>query len=442
MERLLVVLEGSVVGEIAVEPAGLRFEYAPAGASATPLSLSMPRTAREYPDERIGPWLAGLMPQDATVLQRWAARVGLAGPARPERLLGTPIGWDCPGAVQFCAPESLPAMLSRPRGLAPAGEDEIAGALRAAIADAGGARTPEGGPLVGPCYSLAGGQPKIALAAGGGGWRWPTGAAPSTHILKPPPGGTGEQPVNEHLCLATARRLGLEAAASSLATVEDLTVAVVERYDRAPGPAGPVRLHQEDACQALGRPPDTRAEALGGVSTVHVASVLRSAGAPAGDVWTIVDRLALAWALGLVDGHGKNTSLLLSGEEVRLAPLYDIASMLPYASDGADIYLSMHVGDEPALALIGRAHWEAHAARLGLPAGEVLERAGRIAEEAAGAVARAAADCADHPAAGTFPERFATAAAAWREHCLASLTHTPTPRPPRPGSGLGLTCLA
>ena len=155
-----------------------------------------------------------------------------------------------------------------------------------------------------------------------------------------------------------------------------------------------------------------------------------------------MDRLALAWALGLVDGHGKNTSLLLSGEEVRLAPLYDIASMLPYAPDGADIYLSMHVGDEPALALIGRAHWEAHAARLGLPPGEVLERVGRIAEEAAGAAANAAADCADHPAAGTFPERFATAAAAWRDHCLASLTHTPAPRPPRPGSSLGLTCLA
>ena len=149
----------------------------------------------------------------------------------------------------------------------------------------------------------------------------------------------------------------------------------------------------------------------------------------------------MAWALGLIDGHGKNTSLLLSDEQVRLAPLYDIATMLPYTTGGEDIYLSMHVGDEPTLALVGRDHWIAHAHRLQLPAADVLERVARIAEETAAAASGAAADCADHPAAGTLPARFADAATAWRKHCLDALITTP-PRPETPSRGLGIACLA
>lgn len=441
MEPLLVVLEGEIAGEITPDGDGLRFAYAGERTSSTPLSLSLPPRAEPYPDDRIRAWVRGLLPDDGSTLQRWGTRVGLVGAATPERLLATPIGWDCAGAVQFCTPAGLQTMLQRPRRLAPASDGEIAATLRDAIADAAGQRSP--GSATAPCYSLAGGQPKIALALTAAGWQSPTGAAPSTHILKPPPGAAaGEQPVNEHLCLGTARRVGLNAAESTLAVFEDIPVVVVARYDRTSGLAGPVRVHQEDAAQALGRPPDTRAEALQGVSTVHIADLLRRADAPHEDVWAVVDRLALAWALGLIDGHGKNTSLLLVEDQVRLAPLYDIATMLPYTTRGEDIYLSMHVGDEPALALIGRDHWEAHARRLQLPAGDVLQRVARIAEETAAAATEAAAECADHPAAGTLPARFADAAGAWRAHCLDALTTTPTARPPTPGRGLGITCLA
>lgn len=441
MERLHVVLEGEVAGEIAPDGDGMRFAYVGERSSSTPLSVSLPPREEAYPDDRIRAWVRGLLPDDGGTLQRWGTRVGLVGAATPERLLATPIGWDCAGAVQFCTPATLETMLQRPRHLAPAGDDEIAAALRDAIADAAGERSPGSGTA--PCYSLAGGQPKIALALADAGWQSPTGAAPSTHILKPAPGeAASEQPVNEHLCLTTARRLGLDAAESTLAVFDGIPVVVVQRYDRAPSLAGPVRVHQEDAAQALGRPPDTRAEALQGVSTVHIADLLRRADALHEDLWAVVDRLALAWALGLIDGHGKNTSLLLAEEQIRLAPLYDIATMLPYTTRGEDIYLSMHVGDEPSLALIGRDHWEAHAHRLQLPASGVLQRVARIAEEAAAAATDAAADCADHPAAGTLPARFADAAAAWRAHCLDALTTTPAAPPQARRRGIGITCLA
>ncbi len=44
----------------------------------------------------------------------------------------------------------------------------------------------------------------------------------------------------------------------------------------------------------------------------------------------LVDTLALSWVLGATDAHAKNYSLLLSGSSVRLAPLYDVNSVLPY----------------------------------------------------------------------------------------------------------------
>ena len=107
----------------------------------------------------------------------------------------------------------MAALRARPGGRRPAGDDEIAEALRTAVSDmGGGGRDQAATPRAVPAYSLAGGQPKIALTDIGGRWHVPTGTEPSTHILKPPPGGTGDQAANEHLCLATARRLGLAAA--------------------------------------------------------------------------------------------------------------------------------------------------------------------------------------------------------------------------------------
>ena len=43
-----------------------------------------------------------------------------------------------------------------------------------------------------------------------------------------------------------------------------------------------------------------------------------------------VDALAFNWLIGGTDAHAKNYSMLLGGAQVRLAPLYDVASSLPY----------------------------------------------------------------------------------------------------------------
>ncbi|HEY0691385.1 MAG TPA: HipA domain-containing protein [Kribbella sp.] len=43
-----------------------------------------------------------------------------------------------------------------------------------------------------------------------------------------------------------------------------------------------------------------------------------------------LDALVWNWVIAGTDAHAKNYSLLLLGNQVRLAPFYDVASALPY----------------------------------------------------------------------------------------------------------------
>ena len=50
---------------------------------------------------------------------------------------------------------------------------------------------------------------------------------------------------------------------------------------------------------------------------------------PKRDIPLLCDSAAFNWLTLGVDGHAKNFSILLSGAQVRLAPLYDLGSMAP-----------------------------------------------------------------------------------------------------------------
>ena len=66
--------------------------------------------------------------------------------------------------------------------------------------------------------------------------------------------GEPEQSINEHLCLATARHSGLDAAETELQTWAGHTVVVVTRFDRIRDAGGALRrVHQEDLHQAGSR---------------------------------------------------------------------------------------------------------------------------------------------------------------------------------------------
>jgi serine/threonine protein kinase HipA of HipAB toxin-antitoxin module len=89
-----------------------------------------------------------------------------------------------------------------------------------------------------------------------------------------------------------------------------------------------------------------------------------------------LDANVLNWLLAGSDAHAKNYSLLLAaGPELRLAPLYDVITVLPYPKlvrGGAR--LAMAVDNERVVDRITGKHWRALARSLRLPADLVIDR--------------------------------------------------------------------
>ena len=79
----------------------------------------------------------------------------------------------------------------------------------------------------------------------------PDGSTPTTHILKPAIGGSDHHDLNEHLCLAAARRAGLLAVRTQVTCFADVSALVVERFDRRPASQAFGCVHQEDLCLRL-----------------------------------------------------------------------------------------------------------------------------------------------------------------------------------------------
>ena len=114
--RLAVLLEGQQLGEIEQLKSGsLRLHHTNnylSTSSATPLSISMPPSATPHGGTQITPWLWGLLPDNADVLARWSRDFSVSA-ASPFPLLGTQVGHDCAGAVQFCAPTKVGDLATR-----------------------------------------------------------------------------------------------------------------------------------------------------------------------------------------------------------------------------------------------------------------------------------------------------------------------------------------
>ena len=84
-----------------------------------------------------------------------------------------------------------------------------------------------------------------------------------------------------------------------------------------------------------------------------------------------------------VDLHSKNYSVLVgTGGNVRLAPLYDLASILPYTDMNLQkAKLAMKIGGEYLLRNIRRYHWKKMAAELRLDPGALIHRIDSLARQ-------------------------------------------------------------
>jgi serine/threonine-protein kinase HipA len=384
-QELVAFLDGRETGRVVRDERGrLSFTYNEpwrTAAAAYPLSISMPLALAEHSHAKIDPFLWGLLPDNEMVLDHWARKFHVS--ARNAFGLIACVGEDCAGAVQFVRPERIEATLGEaPPPIEWLDEAAIAQRLRALREDHSAWRIPRDTGQ----FSLAGAQPKTALLFDNNRWGVPSGRVPTTHILKPPTGEFDGHAENEHFCLELGRALGLPVVDSRIMRFRDEVAIVVERYDRVRTVAGLRRVHQEDMCQALAIPPTRKYQNEGGPGILDIVELLRtySANAPE-DVRTFLDAIAYNWLIAGTDAHSKNYALLIGAQaRVRLAPLYDVASVLPYPDiDIERVKFSMKLGGEYRLRNIRPYHWRRLAQELHVDPDATIQRVDDFARQLA-----------------------------------------------------------
>lgn len=363
IDTLDVYIAGRPVGGLHHLQGGkLSFSYHEAwmeGRVAIPLSLSMPTITRTYKGKVVEAFLWGLLPDNEQTLARWAQRFQVS--ARNPFALLKNVGRDCAGAVQF-----LPHgdQVSRGEDVELLTEAQIGDRLRDLRRDSAATRR-IGDPGQ---FSLAGAQAKTAFHFDKRSNRWgiPRGDTPTTHIFKPPMPHLHGHTENEHFCLELARKLGMDAAHSKVLDFAGEKAIVLERYDRRNIDGKTIRIHQEDMCQALSVMPTLKYENQGGPGITTISNKVLSASLdPVRDRQTFMAANVFNWIIAGTDAHAKNYSMLLGAQgEARLAPLYDISSILPHLGEGEiqaemrDLKLAMKIDKVYLIDEIIPRHWE------------------------------------------------------------------------------------
>jgi len=385
-DQLRVWLYGEHVAVLHRSDGRLRLNYV---AQGDDISTSMSSVVVEHPHATVAPWLDGLLPDNEMVVQRWARQMQVTPNA--YSLLGSPIGLDCAGAVQFTpGDQDLPT--GRDSGVDWLSEDRLASLGDELYRD----RTTWGEARQTGHFSLAGAQSKVALRWQDGRYGVPYGDEPTNVIVKPSLPGLDDHVVNEHLCLEAARRCGLPAAASRVERFGEHRVFVTLRFDRVRADGRLLRVHQEDLCQALGVSPTGKYQSDGGPTPRQIAERLREVVEPLQaetDVRRFFEALLFNWLLVGTDAHAKNYGILLPRQgTARLGPLYDLGCMAPYHNP-LGCKLAMKLGGEYRFKAISPERNVAKAAReIGLDEQWALARVRTLAAQVPDAIASAAVD--------------------------------------------------
>lgn len=361
-----------------------------------PVSLTMPLAQPRHGPEVTVPWLMNLLPEGEPL----RAVTRALGVAREDVLgLVAKLGRDLAGALTTGAPPS--GASPELRRLSEAELERILEELPARpflVGDEG------------VSMSLAGAQEKLPLSRVVDGLAVPMNGAASTHILKPDNPRLPGSVQNEALCMVLARRCGLSVAPVTTGRAGARSYLLVERYDRRTLGAGVQRLHQEDFCQALGRPPGAKYEhnhsGVRGPSLAEMFDLVR-AHMTAREITQLLDAVIFNIAIGNVDSHAKNYSVLLQPGRSTLAPLYDLMTGLTWAN--ITLNHAQEVGGQQRGRHIYGRHWRRMAAAAGLAGPATVRRVQQLTGRIAVETVAAAAEVAAMPAGGQGAQAFAAA---------------------------------
>ena len=400
MSTLPVHYEHLVIGVITLAEEGPSFAYDIRWQNtrgAFPVSLGMPLGGGPFGPEVLMPWLANLLPEDANLLA-----VGRNLGVSPQDVIGIleRIGRDTAGALTIGRLRAEEAPDYRPIN----GEAELEKIIEELPAK----------PFLagddGVSMSLAGAQEKLPVALlPDGRMAIPVNGAPSTHILKPDARRRLWGSVqNEALCMTLAHRCDLKTAPVTTGKAGERSYLLVTRYDRVLRDGRWLRVHQEDFCQALGKPPGAKYErnrsGIKGPRLVDMFKVVDDH-LTAADRMRLLDAVVFNVLICNTDAHAKNYSILLTGRGASLAPLYDL--MCAAAWENVTKNLSQTIaGKDRGDHLMGR-HWQRMADECGFNRTMILRRIETVAERVRRELPEAVAAVrtmprGDHPLLGEF----------------------------------------
>ncbi|WP_100349769.1 HipA domain-containing protein [Luteimicrobium subarcticum] len=111
---------------------------------------------------------------------------------------------------------------------------------------------------------------------------------------------------------------------------------------------------------------------------MQVLELLRHQVQDEGEAYRFVEMLAFNAFVGNAGAHGKNSSLLLTRDGVRLSPLYDVVPTQVWG-DRFDQRLAMQISGEPRSQAVTVFHWRKLAKAAGLDPDRVADRVAALA---------------------------------------------------------------
>jgi serine/threonine-protein kinase HipA len=390
MASLPVYFEQRLVGTIHVDRGGPSFTYASGWIGlrgAFPISITMPLKSQRFAADTFLPWAANLLPES----EQLRTLGQLLGMARSDVVgLLSAIGGDTAGALSFSQAGRASSVQWRPVGK----PDE----LERMIED-----LPNKPFLVGEegvSMSLAGVQSKIAVAVDDDGRICiPMNGSPSTHILKPDSPRLSGGVQNEAFCLTLAKRMRIPTPKVTTGRAGKRTYLLVKRYDRTDVGGRCRRLHQEDYCQALGKPPSAKYESnqtgIRGPTLKDMFDITRRHMPPT-EIIRLLEMVILNVLVCNSDAHAKNYSIIIRAGNASLAPMYDL--MCGEVWENVTKNLAQKIAGISRGDHLKRTHWQQFARECGLNPKQVTDRVGALAKSASVEAEPAASEVAAMPA--------------------------------------------
>ena len=392
MGHLPVYFEQRRVGTIEIDKNGPGFTYDPSWVrlrGAFPISITMPlRSERIAPDTFL-PWAANLLPES----EQLRTLGQLLGMARGDVIgLLSAIGGDTAGALSIGQPGRTASVHWQPIGK-PEDFESVIEELP---------RKPFLAGEEGVSMSLAGVQTKLAVALDQTGCICiPMNGSPSTHILKPGAPRLRGSVQNEAFCLTLARRMKIPTPNITTGKAGKRTYLLVKRFDRTEVSGRWRRLHQEDYCQALGKPPSAKYEVnrtgIPGPALKDMFELTRRIMPPT-DVVRLLDMVVVNVLVCNTDAHAKNYSIMIRGNGVSLAPLYDV--MCGEVWENVTKNLAQKIGGKSRGDYINGRDWQLFAHECGLNPKQVIDRVGALAKSVISEAEGAQSEVAAMPAGG------------------------------------------